>query len=325
MGANLDKAIGDINKLFGKGSIINFEDEPLDDIDFISSGSIGLDLALGGGYPKGRIVEIFGAESSGKTTLALHAITEAQNSGMMAVYIDLENALDPFYAQNIGVTLSKDRWLFSQPSSGEDTFTIIDKLLDSKEVGVIVVDSVAALVPRAEIDGDFGDQKMGLHARLMSQGMRKLVTKINKSNCLVIFINQTRDKIGIVFGNPTTTTGGNALKFYASQRLEVNRSGALKDTDGNIISYSTTVKVIKNKVAPPMKKAMFPITFGIGIDRTQEILEMAVELGIIEKSGSWYSYDKSKLGQGVNAVRDLLNDNPELVEELKNKIFEKIV
>lgn len=322
---DINKVVEDINKLFGKGTVINFEDDRLDDIQVISSGSIALDIALGGGYPEGRIIEIYGHESSGKTTLALHAVANVQAQGKLACYLDNENAFDPFYAEKLGVNFAKDKFLFSQPSSGEDTFTIVEKLL-KLEPGVIVVDSVAAMIPRAELEGDFGDSKMGLHARLMSQGMRKLVSKIADHNTLVIFINQTRDKIGVIFGDPTTTTGGNALKFYASQRLEVTRSSQIKggsgsdEVTGNIIR----VKVVKNKIAPPARKALFQITYGIGIDSVQEIVALGVEYEVIKKSGSWFSYGETKLGQGEPNVVQLFRDNPELCEEVKSKILEKL-
>ncbi|HNQ19906.1 MAG TPA: recombinase RecA [Bacteroidales bacterium] len=324
---NKDKAISDalakINKTYGMGSALRLDDKPFEKVEVVSSGSLGLDLALGvGGYPRGRIVEIYGPESSGKTTLTLHAIAEAQKQGLTCAFVDAEHAFDPTYAENLGVNFHE--LIFSQPDNGEQALEIVDMLLQSKAIGLIVVDSVAALTPRAEIDGEMGDAKIGLQARMMSQAMRKLVANVSKSNCLLIFINQTREKIGVMFGNPTTTTGGNALKFYASQRLEVSRSTQLKDSDGDASGNKTKVKVVKNKVAPPFKTAEFDILYGAGISKLGEIVDFAVELEIIQKSGSWFAYDSTKLGQGRDNVLSLLADNPELCEEIENKILEII-
>jgi len=315
---SIDEAVKSLEKRFEKGIVVNFE-EGRKDVEVFSSGSIALNEALGGGYPIGRIIEIYGAESSGKTTLAIHACAEIQNLGKSCLYIDVENAFDPFYAEHLGVNFKKEKWQFSQPSSGEEAFEILDVFLDVKDIGLIVVDSVAALTPKSEIDGDYGESKMGLHARLMSQAMRKLVGKIQKSSCTVIFINQTRDKIGIVYGSPVTTTGGNALKFYASQRLEVARAGQNKEGE-EVVSNRTRVKVVKNKIAPPFRKCEFDIVFGKGIDKFQELIDIAVERDIITKKGSWYSYGDTKLGQGNNSVVEILNDNPELLQEIKSKI-----
>lgn len=318
MKISVDQAVKELEKKFDKGIVINFEDSRKD-VTVFSSGSLTLNKALGGGYPIGRIIEIYGAESSGKTTLAIHACVEMQKIGKSCLYIDVENAFDPFYAENLGVDFHKEKWQFSQPSSGEEAFGVLDVFLDVADIGLIVVDSVAALTPKAEIDGDFGESKMGLHARLMSQAMRKLVGKILKSECTVIFINQTRDKIGVVYGNPTTTTGGNALKFYASQRLEVARSGQNKEGE-EVVSHRTRVKVVKNKIAPPFRKAEFDIVFGKGIDYMQELVDIAVDSDIITKKGSWYSYKETKLGQGNNSVIEILGSNPELFEEIQKQI-----
>jgi len=321
---DIDKIVAGINKDLGISTVVNFEDDRIDDIKVSSSGSIALDLALGGGYPYGRIIEIFGPESSGKTTLAIEAVVGVQKSGKIAAFLDFEHAFDRKYAEAIGVDFTKGKWLFSQPNSGEDGFTIIERLLQIKELGIIVIDSVAAMTPKAEIEGEFGESKMGLHARLMGQGMRKLVGKINKSHCMIVFINQERVKIGVMFGDPTTTTGGNALKFYASQRLKI--TSAPKEEDTNKIAHSVRprVTIVKNKIASPFKKCNFTIRFGEGIDKLQEIIEFAVDFNIIKKSGNWYSYEDVKLGQGESAVRSLLKDNLELVEEIKAKVFKKI-
>lgn len=314
----IDDALAKINKTYGMGTVSRFDDKPLEKIEVVSSGSLGLDLALGvGGFPRGRIIEIYGPESSGKTTIAIHAIAEAQKKGGVCAFIDAEHSFDPIYAEAIGVNIPE--LIFSQPNNGEEAMEVVDTLLNTKGLSVIVVDSVAALVPKAELDGEMGDSKMGLHARLMSQAMRKLTPIVSKSNCVVIFINQLRMKIGIMFGNPETTTGGEALKFYASVRLDVRRSSQIKDGD-EITGNKTKVKIIKNKVAPPFKTAEFDITYGEGINRCGEILDLAVDLEIVNKSGSWFSYDTTKLGQGRESVVNLLKDNPELQEELMDKI-----
>lgn len=315
----INNVISSIEKEFGKGTVVNFE-ENVRDIEFISSGSIALDLALGGGYPKGRIIEAYGAESSGKTTAALHAIVEVQKIGKMAVYFDYENALDPVYMASIGVDLGKDKLQIVYPESTEQGFEIMRRFIKSPEVGIMVIDSVAAMVPKSELQGDFGDSKMGLQARAMSQAMRMLVSDIKRSDCVAYFINQTRDKIGIVFGSPITTTGGNALKFYASQRINLAKSGSQKDKEGDTISTTTKVTVDKNKVAPPKRKCQINIRFGEGFDRFIELIDMGVELGIINKSGSWFNYGDVKLGQGQEAVRVMMLDNPELTEEIEHKI-----
>jgi recombination protein RecA len=309
-----------IEKSYGKGSIMKLGDRVVEDVPAISSGSIGLDLAMGvGGYPKGRIIEIFGPESSGKTTLAIHAIAEAQKAGGIAAIIDAEHAFDPGYATKLGVDINE--LLISQPDNGEQALEIADNLIRSGAVDIIVIDSVAALTPKAEIEGEMGDSKMGLQARLMSQALRKLTANINKTKTCVIFINQLRDKIGVMFGNPETTTGGNALKFYASVRLDIRRIGQIKDGEeaqGN----HTRVKVVKNKVAPPFKKAEFDIMYGEGISKTGEIIDLGVEYNIIKKSGSWFSYGETKLGQGREGVKLVIRDNPELAQELEAKILE---
>ena len=290
-------------------------------VESISTGSIGLDFALGvGGYPRGRVVEIYGPESSGKTTLTLHAIAECQKAGGIAAFIDAEHAFDRFYAQNLGVNI--DDLIISQPDHGEQALEIADNLIRSGAIDIIVIDSVAALTPKSEIEGEMGDSKMGLHARLMSQALRKLTSTISKTNCTVFFINQLREKIGVMFGNPETTTGGNALKFYASVRLDIRRSTQLKDSSGNAQGNKTRVKVVKNKVAPPFRVCEFDIMYGEGISKLGEIIDIGTEAGIIDKSGSWFSYGETKLGQGRDSVKKLLKDNPELCDELEKKIFE---
>ena len=298
-------------------------DSAVEEIDAISSGSLGLDLALGvGGYPRGRIIEIYGPESSGKTTLTIHAIAEAQKAGGIAAFIDAEHAFDRFYAEKLGVDI--DNLIISQPDHGEQALEIADNLIRSGAIDIIVIDSVAALTPKSEIEGEMGDSKMGLHARLMSQALRKLTSTISKTNCTVIFINQLREKIGVMFGNPETTTGGNALKFYASVRLDIRRSTQIKDSNSNVIGNKTRVKVVKNKVAPPFQTAEFDIMYGEGVSKVGEILDIGVAHEIIKKSGSWFSYDDSKLGQGRDAVKAILSDNPELLEEIETKILEAI-
>ena len=318
----LQAAMANIEKNFGKGSIMKMGDESIESVEVIPTGSIGLNAALGvGGYPKGRIVEIYGPESSGKTTLAIHAIAEAQKAGGIAAIIDAEHAFDRFYAAKLGVDI--DNLLISQPDNGEQALEIADQLIRSSAIDIIVIDSVAALTPKAEIEGDMGDNKVGLQARLMSQALRKLTSTINKTNTTCIFINQLREKIGVMFGNPETTTGGNALKFYASVRLDIRPSSSIKDGE-TILGKQTKVKVVKNKVAPPFRKAEFDIMFGEGISRVGEIIDLGVEYGIIKKSGSWISYNESKLGQGRDACKQILLDNPELSEELEALIMEAI-
>jgi recombination protein RecA len=308
-----------LDKAYGKGTVMKMSDAPVVDVDVISSGSLGLDVALGvGGYPKGRVIEIYGPESSGKTTLTLHAIAEAQKAGGIAAFIDAEHAFDRFYAENLGIDI--DNLIISQPDNGEQALEIADNLVRSGAIDLIVIDSVAALTPRSEIEGEMGDSKMGLHARLMSQALRKLTGSISKTNCTMIFINQLREKIGVMFGNPETTTGGNALKFYASVRLDIRRSTQIKDSDGNVRGNKTRVKVVKNKVAPPFKLAEFDIMYGEGVSKVGEILDLAVEFDIIQKSGSWFSYDATKLGQGRDAVKQMIKDNPDLMDELELKI-----
>ena len=312
-----------LDKTYGKGSVMKLGDQTMEKVETISSGSIGLNLAMGvGGYPKGRVVEIYGPESSGKTTLALHAIAECQKSGGIAAFIDAEHAFDRFYAEKLGVDLAE--LVISQPDNGEQALEIVDNLIRSGALDAVVIDSVAALTPRSEIEGEMGDSKMGLHARLMSQAMRKLTASISKTNCTVFFLNQLREKIGVMFGNPETTTGGNALKFYASVRLDIRRSTQIKDSEGAVLGNKTRVKVVKNKVAPPFKTAEFDIMYGEGISKTGEILDLGVEYEIIEKSGSWFSYAGTKLGQGRDSIKVLLKDNPELMEELEGKIFQII-
>ncbi len=312
-----------LDKTYGKGSVMRLGDQEVEKVESISSGSIGIDVALGiGGYPKGRVIEIYGPESSGKTTLTLHAIAECQKAGGIAAFIDAEHAFDRFYAEKLGVDLGE--LVISQPDNGEQALEIADNLIRSGAVDALVIDSVAALTPKSEIEGEMGDSKMGLHARLMSQALRKLTSSISKTNCTVFFINQLREKIGVMFGNPETTTGGNALKFYASVRIDIRRSTQLKDTEGGVLGNKTRVKIVKNKVAPPFKTAEFDIMYGEGISKTGEILDIGVELDIIEKSGSWFSYGGSKIGQGRDSVKSILKDNPELMEELEQKILEQI-
>ena len=312
-----------LDKTYGKGSVMRLGDQEVEKVESISSGSIGIDVALGiGGYPKGRVIEIYGPESSGKTTLTLHAIAECQKAGGIAAFIDAEHAFDRFYAEKLGVDLGE--LVISQPDNGEQALEIADNLIRSGAVDALVIDSVAALTPKSEIEGEMGDSKMGLHARLMSQALRKLTSSISKTNCTVFFINQLREKIGVMFGSPETTTGGNALKFYASVRIDIRRSTQLKDTEGGVLGNKTRVKIVKNKVAPPFKTAEFDIMYGEGISKTGEILDIGVELDIIEKSGSWFSYGGSKLGQGRDSVKSILKDNPELMEELEQKILEQL-
>ena len=315
----LQAAMDKIEKNFGKGSIMKLGDENVQQVEVIPTGSIALNAALGvGGYPKGRIIEIYGPESSGKTTLAIHAIAEGQKAGGIAAFIDAEHAFDRFYASKLGVDV--DNLWISQPDNGEQALEIAEQLIRSSAIDIIVIDSVAALTPKAEIEGDMGDNKVGLQARLMSQALRKLTSAISKTNTTCIFINQLREKIGVMFGNPETTTGGNALKFYASVRLDIRRATQLKDGE-EVIGNQTRVKVVKNKVAPPFRKAEFDIMFGEGISRAGEIIDLGAELGIIKKSGSWYSYNDTKLGQGRDASKQVIQDNPELAEELEGLIF----
>ncbi len=313
-----------LDKTYGKGTVMTLGDASVDDsIEVIPSGSLGLDLALGvGGYPRGRVIEIYGPESSGKTTLTLHAIAEAQKAGGIAAFIDAEHAFDRHYASKLGINL--DDLIISQPDNGEQALEIADNLIRSGAVDIVVIDSVAALTPKAEIEGEMGDSKMGLHARLMSQALRKLTGTISKTKCTVIFINQLREKIGVMFGNPETTTGGNALKFYASVRIDIRKASAPIKTGDEAVGSRVKVKIVKNKVAPPFKMAEFDIMYGEGVSKTGEILDAAVDMGIVKKSGSWFSYAETKLGQGRDAVRDMLKDNPELAEELEGKIREEI-
>jgi len=319
----LNLTLDKLDKTYGKGSVMRLGDQTIEKIEAISSGSLGLDIALGvGGYPKGRVVEIYGPESSGKTTLTLHAIAECQKAGGIAAFIDAEHAFDRLYAQNLGIDLGE--LVISQPDNGEQALEIADNLIRSGAIDMLVIDSVAALTPRSEIEGEMGDSKMGLHARLMSQALRKLTGSISKTNCTVFFINQLREKIGVMFGNPETTTGGNALKFYASVRVDIRRSTQLKDADGGVLGNKTRVKIVKNKVAPPFKTTEFDIMYGEGISKVGEILDIGVEHDIIEKSGSWFSYGGSKLGQGRDAVKAILKDNPELMDELEQKILEQL-
>lgn len=317
----LQLTLDKIDKDYGKGTIMKMGDKAVADVPFIPSGSIGLDVALGiGGYPRGRVIEIYGPESSGKTTLAIHVIAEAQKKGGIAAIIDAEHAFDRFYAEKLGVDV--ENLLISQPDNGEQALEITDHLIRSGAIDVIVIDSVAALTPKAEIEGEMGDSKMGLQARLMSQALRKLTANINKTNTCCIFINQLRDKIGVMFGNPETTTGGNALKFYASIRLDIRKTGQIKDGE-EVSGNRTKVKIVKNKLAPPFKKAEFDIMYGEGISKLGEIIDLGSELNVIKKSGSWFSYGETKLGQGRDAVKQLLKDNPELADELEKKIKEQ--
>ena len=319
----LQLTLDKLDKTYGKGAVMKMGDTIVQDVEVISSGSIGLNAALGvQGYPKGRVIEIYGPESSGKTTLTLHAIAEAQRAGGIAAFIDAEHAFDRFYAAKLGVDI--DNLIISQPDHGEQALEIADNLIRSGAIDIVVVDSVAALTPKSEIEGEMGDSKMGLHARLMSQALRKLTSTISKTNCTVIFINQLREKIGVMFGNPETTTGGNALKFYASVRLDIRRSTQIKDSDGNVQGNRTKVKVVKNKVAPPFRTAEFDIMYGEGVSRLGEIIDLGVDYEIIKKSGSWFSHDETKLGQGRDAVKALLVDNPELAEEIEQKIYEAL-
>lgn len=312
-----------MDKTYGKGTVMKMSDQSVMDIEAIPSGSLGLDLALGvGGYPRGRVIEIYGPESSGKTTLTLHAIAEAQKAGGIAAFIDAEHAFDRFYAEKLGIDL--ENLIISQPDNGEQALEIADNLIRSGAIDIVVVDSVAALTPKSEIEGEMGDSKMGLHARLMSQALRKLTASISKTHCTVIFINQLREKIGVMFGNPETTTGGNALKFYASVRLDIRRSTQIKDSNSEVQGNKTRVKVVKNKVAPPFKTAEFDIMYGEGVSKIGEIIDIGVDYEIIKKSGSWFSYEDTKLGQGRDAVKTLLKDNPDLMEELETKIKDAI-
>ena len=312
-----------LDKTYGKGTVMKMGDIVVQEVDTIPTGSLGLDLALGiGGYPRGRVVEIYGPESSGKTTLTLHAIAEAQKKGGIAAFIDAEHAFDRHYAENLGVDI--ENLIISQPDNGEQALEITDNLIRSGAIDLIVIDSVAALTPKSEIEGEMGDSKMGLHARLMSQALRKLTGSISKTQCTVFFINQLREKIGVMFGNPETTTGGNALKFYASIRLDIRRSTQIKNSDGAVLGNKTRVKVVKNKVAPPFRLAEFDIMYGEGISKVGEVIDIGVDYEIIKKSGSWFSYDDTKLGQGRDSVKTLLLDNPELMDELEQKIKEAI-
>jgi len=313
-----------LDKTYGKGTVMKMGDTVVEDMEVIPTGSLGLDVALGvGGYPRGRVIEIYGPESSGKTTLTLHAIAEAQKNGGIAAFIDAEHAFDRYYAENLGVDI--ENLIISQPDNGEQALEITDNLIRSGAIDIIVIDSVAALTPKSEIEGEMGDSKMGLHARLMSQALRKLTGSISKTKCTVIFINQLREKIGVMFGNPETTTGGNALKFYCSVRLDIRRSTQIKSTDGEVLGNKTRVKVVKNKVAPPFKMVEFDIVYGKGISKVGEIIDLGVDFEIVKKSGSWFSYDDTKLGQGREAVKTLLLDNPELMDELEQKIKEAII
>jgi recombination protein RecA len=318
----LQLTLDKLDKTYGKGTVMKLGDTAVEEVEVISSGSLGIDLALGvGGYPRGRVIEIYGPESSGKTTLTLHAIAEAQKGGGIAAFIDAEHAFDRFYAQKLGVDI--DNLIISQPDNGEQALEIAENLIRSGAIDLVVIDSVAALTPKSEIEGEMGDSKMGLHARLMSQALRKLTSTISKTNCTVFFINQLRDKIGVMFGNPETTTGGNALKFYASVRLDIRKSTQIKDGD-NVTGNRTKVKIVKNKVAPPFRTAEFDIMYGEGISKVGEVLDMAVDFDFVKKSGSWFSYGDTKLGQGRDAVKGLIKDNPELMEELEQKIKEEI-
>jgi len=312
-----------LDKAYGKGTVMKMGDSAIVEVDVIPTGSLGLDMALGvGGYPRGRVIEIYGPESSGKTTLTLHAIAEAQKAGGIAAFIDAEHAFDRFYAEKLGVDI--ENLIISQPDNGEQALEIADNLIRSGAIDIIVIDSVAALTPKSEIEGEMGDSKMGLHARLMSQALRKLTSSISKTNCTMVFINQLREKIGVMFGNPETTTGGNALKFYASVRLDIRRSTQIKDSNSEVQGNKTRVKVVKNKVAPPFRTAEFDIMYGAGVSKVGEIIDIGVDYEIIRKSGSWFSYQDTKLGQGRDAVKNLVLDNPELMEELEIKIKDAI-
>lgn len=320
--ASLKTILEKMDKTYGKGAVMIMGEREVEHVDVIPTGSLGLDLALGvGGYPRGRIVEIYGPESSGKTTLTLHAIAEAQKAGGIAAFIDAEHAFDRFYAEKLGVDV--DNLVISQPDNGEQALEIMENLIRSGAIDIVVVDSVAALTPKSEIEGDMGDSKMGLQARLMSQALRKLTGTISKTKCVAIFINQLREKIGVMFGNPETTTGGNALKFYASVRLDIRRGSQIKEGD-KVLGNRTKVKVVKNKMAPPFRSTEFDVLYGEGISRTGEIVDLGVEYDVIQKSGSWFSYAGSKLAQGRDAVKELLKDNPELAEEIETKVREKI-
>ncbi len=320
--ASLKTILEKMDKTYGKGAVMIMGEREVEPVDVIPTGSLGLDLALGvGGYPRGRIVEIYGPESSGKTTLTLHAIAEAQKAGGIAAFIDAEHAFDRFYSEKLGVDV--DNLVISQPDNGEQALEIMENLIRSGAIDIVVVDSVAALTPKSEIEGDMGDSKMGLQARLMSQALRKLTGTISKTKCVAIFINQLREKIGMMFGNPETTTGGNALKFYASVRLDIRRGSQIKDGD-KVLGNRTKVKVVKNKMAPPFRSTEFDVLYGEGISRTGEIVDLGVEYDVIQKSGSWFSYAGSKLAQGRDAVKELLKDNPELAEEIEAKVREKI-
>lgn len=308
-----------LDKTYGKGTVMKMSDQAVVDVDAIPSGSLGLDIALGvGGYPRGRVIEIYGPESSGKTTLTLHAIAETQKAGGIAAFIDAEHAFDRNYAQSLGVDI--DNLIISQPDHGEQALEIAENLIRSGAIDIVVIDSVAALTPKSEIEGEMGDSKMGLHARLMSQALRKMTSTISKTNCCVMFINQLREKIGVMFGNPETTTGGNALKFYASVRLDIRRSTQIKNSNSDVTGNKTRVKVVKNKVAPPFKMAEFDIMYGEGISKVGEIIDIGVEFDIIKKAGSWFSYEDTKLGQGRDAVKNLILENPDLMDELEQKI-----
>lgn len=318
----LQLTLDKLDKTYGKGTVMKLGDSAVEEVEAIPSGSLGLDLALGVmGYPRGRIIEIYGPESSGKTTLTLHAIAEAQKAGGIAAFIDAEHAFDRFYAEKLGVDI--DNLIISQPDNGEQALEIAENLIRSGAIDMVVIDSVAALTPKSEIEGEMGDSKMGLHARLMSQALRKLTATISKTNCTVFFINQLREKIGVMFGNPETTTGGNALKFYASVRIDIRKSTQIKDGE-NVLGNRTKVKIIKNKVAPPFRTAEFDIMYGEGISKVGEVLDMAVDFEIVKKAGSWFSYGDTKLGQGRDAVKSLIKDNPELQEELEAKIKDRI-
>ena len=319
----LQLTLDKLDKTYGKGSVMRLGDSAIEEVESISSGSIGLDIALGvGGYPKGRVIEIYGPESSGKTTLTIHAIAECQKKGGIAAFIDAEHAFDRFYAEKLGVDVQE--LIISQPDNGEQALEIADNLIRSGAVDIVVIDSVAALTPKSEIEGEMGDSKMGLHARLMSQALRKLTGSISRTNCTVFFINQLREKIGVMFGNPETTTGGNALKFYASVRLDIRRSTQIKDADAKVLGNKTHVKVVKNKVAPPFRTTEFDIMYGEGISKIGEIIDIGVNYEIIKKSGSWFSYGETKLGQGRDAVKTILIENPDLMDELEEKIMETL-